>query len=110
MTTDKQRMANKHEAEVAGAFGGQVTPMSGAGWVSKNDVYTAFEQIECKATEAFSYSLRVGLLQELEKQALLSGKRMVLDIKFQPRGERPGRFVVLTEDDYLELSARAGER
>lgn len=106
MTTPKQRMANKHEAEVAEAFGGQVTPMSGAGWISKQDVRTDTELIECKATEAASYSVKFELLRALENNALLCGRRPILDIKFQPPGARPKRYVVVPEDDYLALRNR----
>ena len=81
--------------------------MSGAGWVSKHDVYTDGELVECKTTEAISYSLKLELLETLEREALLSGKWPVLDIKFEPRGKRPRRYVILTEDDYLALRERA---
>lgn len=110
MTTSNQRMSNKHEDEVAAEFGGQVTPMSGAGWVSKNDVRTERELIECKATTNLSYSVRYHLIEELERNALLAGKRMVLHVKLQPPGMRSKRLVVLTEDAYLELTNLAGER
>lgn len=103
MTTDRQRLASKHEAEVAQAFCGQATPMSGAGWVSKHDVHTDTELIECKATEAASYSLKLALLEELEKQGFLAGKRPVLSVKMAPVGRRARRFVVLPEDDYLTM-------
>src|SRR5260370_25098612 len=103
MTTANQRMSNKHEAEVAVAFGGYRTPMSGAGWVRKNDVHTATELIECKATESLSYSIKLSLLEELETQSLLASKPPVLDIKFHPLGKRPRRYVVVPEGDYLSL-------
>lgn len=110
MTTQNQRVANKHEAGVAAAFGGQVTPMSGAGWVRKNDVYTGFELIECKYTAAMSYSLKRELLQDIERAALLTGKRGLLHIKMEPSRFQAVRYVVLTEEDYLALSHKAGER
>lgn len=107
MTTHNQRIANKHEAEVAEAFGGQVTPMSGAGWVSKNDVRTDAELIECKTTASASYSVKLALLEELERNALLCGRNPVLNIKFEPPGKRPRRYVLVPEDDYLTLSFTA---
>lgn len=103
MTTDNQRRANKHEAEVAEAFGGQTTPMSGAGWVKKGDVHTEHELIECKTTEAASYSLKLELLRSLQREAYLAGKEPVLDIRFEPRGDYPSRWVVIPESYYLEI-------
>ena len=110
MTTANQRMSNKHEDEVAEAFGGQVTPMSGAGWVSKNDVRTDAELIECKATGNLSYTVRYRLMDELYRAGLQCSKRAVLHVKLAPGGMRPKRLVVLAEDDYLALSQKAGER
>lgn len=103
-------MSNKHEAEVAVAFSGYRTPMSGAGWVRKNDVHTAFELVECKATGNLSYSIKYALMDELNHQALLLGKRPLLHVKLIPGSMRAKRLVVLTEEDYLELSHKAGER
>lgn len=110
MTTYQQRMSNKHEDEVAAAFEGDVTPMSGAGWIRKGDIHTPIELVECKATEAKSYSLTLKLVEEVERLGLLAGKRGVLNVKLQPLGVRPRRFVVIPEEDYLELSSKAGER
>lgn len=109
MTTHNQRMANQHENEVADAFGGHVTPMSGAGWISKGDVRSRHEYVECKATEARSYSVSLKLLQDVQRQGLLCERIGVLNIKFMPFGTRPSRWVVLSEEDYLELRAKAGD-
>jgi hypothetical protein len=84
--------------------------MSGAGWVRKHDVYTRHELIECKATRAASYSLKLELLEEVERAGLMAGGRGLLDIKYEPQGKRPRRFVVLPEEEYLHLSRSAGER
>lgn len=109
MTTSNQRMSNKHEAEVAYAFGGDLTPMSGAGWIKKGDIHTDEELIECKATEKRSYSVSFKMLKDLQHEAIVASRIPVLDIKFQPPGERPRRYVVIPEEDYLELRDRAWE-
>ncbi len=109
MTTDKQRRSRIHENEVAGAFGGLVTPMSGAGWVRKQDVHTDSELIECKTTEAQSYTLNVHMLNELRREGFIAGKLSLLDIKFEPVSQRSSRWVVLHEEDYLELRDKAWE-
>lgn len=104
MTTDNQRRANRHEREVASVFGGQVTAMSGAGWVRKHDVHTDMEVIECKTTQAASYSVKISLLDELYQQAIQALKIPVLDIQFEERGHiAPSRWVVIPEIDYLDL-------
>jgi hypothetical protein len=107
---DRLRRARDHEAEVAEAFGGAVTPMSGAGWVSKQDVRTPHELIECKSTTSLSYSVRKAYWSELYRNGLLAGLRSLLNVKLEPRGMRETRLVVMDEEDYLELSRKAGER
>ena len=107
---DRLRRARKHEAEVAADFGGQVTPMSGAGWISKQDVRTPIELIECKDTAAGSYSVKRELVAELVRNGLLASLRPLLHVKLEPSQYQVTRLVIMTEEDYLALSRKAGER
>lgn len=89
----------------ARSYGGRATPASGSGDV-KGDVYTENELIECKHTERKSYSLKVADLLKLARQAIMVGRRMVLEVEFtDPMGLRPVRFVVLNKDEYTEMKA-----
>ena len=90
---------SKMERNTAARYNGRTTPQSGAGWVAKNDVRTFTESIECKTTKAASFSLKVSELKKADKTALLDGRRMVFEIQFEGRG----KYVVLNEEDYLEL-------
>lgn len=111
---DKKISASrKQEARIAKAFGGEVTPRSGAGPVKKGDIRTPTELIEAKTTAAGSYSLKLWDLNVAYHNALLTRKRMVFAIEFandSQSGLMDYDYVVLREDDYLELTQKAGER
>jgi hypothetical protein len=102
-----KKMADKHEAEVALAFGGRVTPGSGGGRIEEHglDVVTETELIECKATGHLSYSVAKALMNQVERSALLAGKRGLLNIKLDANNPHARRYVVLLEGDYLELAS-----
>lgn len=89
----------QQEKDTAARYAGRVTPGSGNGWVAKNDIRTETESIECKTTAAASYTLKYMDLWKAYKTALMDGRRMVFEIQFEKRG----RFVILAEDDYMEL-------
>lgn len=98
-----QRLARKQENLTAEKHGGQVTPASGSGRTVKNDVRNHEWSIEVKSTSALSYSLKAETLVLAEKHALVDGRRMALVVAFVGRMlARPRRYVVTTEDDFLE--------
>ena len=93
-----QKKAAKQEKRLAKAYGGQVTPGSGNGWVHKYDVKTPTLSIEAKYTDAKSYSLKVADLIKAEKIALIDGRDVIFTISFS--GEE---FVIIREADYRSL-------
>ena len=98
-----QRLARAQERKGAASYGARLTPMSGSGDV-KGDAESATEFIEFKHTERRSYSLKLLDLMKYARQAILAGKRMVIEIEFtQPDGTHPVRFVVLNKDEYIAL-------
>lgn len=98
-----QRLARQAEQETARLHDGRATPASGSGDKVKNDVRTPEWSIEVKSTSKLSYSLKVADLTVAVKQALMDGRRMAFVIAFLGGpGTRPGRYVVMTEDDFLE--------
>jgi hypothetical protein len=100
-----QRLARKQENLTAEKHGGQVTPGSGSGQTVKNDVRNVKWSIEVKSTANMSYSLRRDVLLQAEGNALADGRRMALVVAFvaKPGGyTRAQRYVVTTEDDFLE--------
>lgn len=96
----------KQERSTARRYGGRVTPGSGNQWHTKNDVRTGTESLECKTTKSAQFTLRRADLFTASRNALLDSRRMVFQIQFEKYRER---YVVLTEDDYLELRGNEAE-
>lgn len=101
---ERLRRSRKQEKRVARSLGGTVNPGSGNG-ARKNDVWTDTESVELKSTRAKSYSLKLDELGAAWIHAVSDNRRMAFGIEFviRERGIIPTRYVVLTEDDYLEL-------
>jgi hypothetical protein len=90
-----QVRSKRQEARLAKAYGGNVTPGSGNGWVQKNDVRTKTLSIEAKYTDAKSFSLKLADLLKAEKYALIDGRDTIFTVSFS--GEE---FAILREEDY----------
>lgn len=93
-----QKLADRQERKAAEAYGGKVTPASGAGWVHKGDVQTEDELIECKATGKTQITLKAEWLRKVFLEAAARLKRPVLE--FQLDGQE---YVVLTKHSYMEM-------
>lgn len=109
-----QRLARKEEQRTAELHGGRVTPASGSGPAVKNDVRNTGWSFEVKSTSKLSYSLRRDLIAQVEGNALADGRRMAMIVSFAPvtgtspgqYGNRARRYVLTTEDDFLEREHR----
>lgn len=98
------RIAVKQEKVTAVNHGGRGTPASGSGDV-KNDVRNDDFSFEVKFTTRKSYSLTYEALRTAERHALADGRRMAFVISFdQGLGKPPKRFVVLDENDFIEMT------
>lgn len=96
-----KRKSLRQEKRTADSYKGSITPMSGAGWVRKADVRTADLLIENKLKvnpNAKSYSVKADDLRTLTRNARFEGRIPVL--QFDLAGHR---YVVLNEDDFLEM-------
>lgn len=91
------RRSRKQELAGAKRFGGRVTPGSGNGWHTKNDVRTPDLSIEYKTTEKKSYSLKYDDLIKAERNALIDSGRQFLFIV-----ELGGREWVTMPIEYFE--------
>lgn len=100
-----KRKSMRQERAAAARFGATPTKGSGNGWRQKNDARTETESIEFKATNRKSYSLKLEDLDKAWREAVLDDRRMVFGLEFtSPEWlSSPKRYVVLTEDDYLEI-------
>lgn len=99
--TPAQKMSDAQEKRTAKTYGGTLNAMSGAGWMRKADVRTPDFMIENKtkmSLDAKSYSVKAVDLRDLTKRARLEGRIPLL--QFDLGGHR---YVVLNEDDLLEL-------
>jgi len=99
-TKDSQKQERRHASQ----YGGSVNSGSGNGWLRKGDVRTENELWELKITDAKSYSLKDAELQKNINHALLDGRIPIFLVQFKPTGNR---YVVMEENDYLELRERA---
>lgn len=96
--------SQRQERTLAKEVQGSVNAGSGNGWVRKGDVRSDKELWELKITSAKSYSLKYDELRKLFEQALMDGRIPIFLVEFMKQGES---FVVLTQDDYMELRERA---
>lgn len=96
--------SQKQEKQLAKRLDGSVNSGSGNGWVRKSDVRTDNELWELKITDAKSYSLKDVELIKNSNQALIDGRIPIFLIEFKGTGNR---WVILDENDYLDLRERA---
>lgn len=104
-----QRLARNAEHLTAQNNGGRVTPQSGSGQTIKGDSRNAEWVFEDKSTSGKTYSLNRDVLATTEKHALADGRKPALVVSFYPPRARPGppkRYVVISEDDFLELTQK----
>jgi hypothetical protein len=101
MRSESQKRSKKQEERTAKAYKGSRNVMSGAGWVRKADVRTEEFMIENKLKmdpDAKSYSVKAVDMRDLVKRARLEGRIPLLQIDLAGH-----RYVVLPEDDFLEI-------
>lgn len=66
---------------------------------AKGDLKSDAALIENKHTERASYSLKLGTLRKIEKEAAEIGRKPIMALQYEDGGE----YVILRERDYLEL-------
>lgn len=100
-----QRLGRAAERLTATNNRGRVTPQSGSGRTVKNDVRNGEWSFEVKSTSGKTYSISRDVLDAATQHALADGRRMALVVHFNAPRTAPGRarrFVVTSEDDFLE--------
>lgn len=101
MKSEGQKQSLKHEKRLAKAIGGSRNAASGALWHRKGDVRSEDLLIEHKWTGKKSFSLKSDILKKITREAILDGRMPVLGVHLD--GEN---YVILLEDDYLEMRDR----
>lgn len=105
MRSEGQKQSQKHERRLAKQFDGQRTAASGAFWQRKGDVRTPDLLIEHKWTGKKSFSLNADVLEKIVEEAILDYRTPVLGVSLNDKN-----YVLLTEDDFIELyEAARGE-
>lgn len=100
--------SQKQEQRVAKEVGGKVTPASGALWGLKGDVRADSILIECKYTDAQSYSVKSAVWKKIKNEALRDRFRIpVLNVKMPE-----ANLAIVDWDDFMYLfeATRAYER
>jgi hypothetical protein len=92
------KRSQKHEARLAEVINGKRNAGSGAFWSRKGDVRGADVLIEHKYTGKASFTVKAPVLEKIVKEAILEGRMPVLGISLNDEN-----YVLLTEDDFLEL-------
>ncbi len=98
----RTKQSRKQEQAAATRLGGNVTPGSGNGWATKNDVKTDDLSIEMKYTDKKSYSLKHDDLIKAERQALMDGGREFAFVVGFANGTRIVREYAVVSMDYFE--------
>jgi len=99
-----QRESKKHEDRLAGLVGGQRSAGSGAFWSRKGDVRSTDLLIEHKWTGKTSFTVKAAVLEKIVKEAILDNRTPVLGFSLNNEN-----YVMLTEDDFLELRSTLQE-
>jgi len=104
MRSEGQKQSKKHEARLAKLVDGKRNAGSGAFWSRKGDVRSADLLIEHKWTGKASFTVKATVLEKIVKEAILDYRTPVLGFSLNNEN-----YVMLTEDDFLELRQRLQE-
>lgn len=102
MKTEGQKQSQAHEKRIAKLTGGQTTAASGAFWSQKGDIRTSDMLIEHKWTGKQSKTIQAAELEKITKEAIMTGRTPVFGIHLNGKN-----YVILGEDDFLELKEHA---
>ena len=98
MKTEGKKQSLKHEKRIAKRVGGKTNAASGAFWSRKGDVRSDDLLIEHKWTGKQQTTIKSEVLKKIIREAILDGRMPVLGIHLD--GEN---YVILTEDDFIEM-------
>ncbi len=100
----QKRLSKRQEDRAAEDIGGRTQANSGATRLGGGgDVRGAELRIECKYTEAKSYSVKFSELEKLRKQAIKNLEQPVLQFAFKLPAGRFERYAVITWDSTIPV-------
>lgn len=91
------------EKRLAKAIGGSRRAASGAFWSGKGDIRAPGYLIEAKWTGAKQITVKSQVLEKIVTEAVIEGRTPVLAIELNRKN-----YVILVEDDFLEMRDRNG--
>lgn len=98
MKSKGQKESKRHEVRLAKKIGGKRNAGSGSFWTRKGDVRSDDLLIEHKWTGKASFTVKATVLEKIVKEAILDTRTPVLGFSLNNEN-----YVMLTEDDFLEL-------
>ena len=98
MKSEGQKQSQKHEKRLAKKVGGSKTAASGAFWSRKGDVRSHDLLIEHKWTGKKSFSIKATEVEKIVTEAIIDSRMPVFGISLNNKN-----YVLLTEDDFLEM-------
>ena len=104
MRSEGQKQSKKHENRLAKELGGQRVVASGAFWSRKGDVRMPDVLLEHKWTGKKSFTLKSDVLEKIVNEAIVESRMPILGISLNNEN-----YIVMTEDDYLEMRQRLEE-
>jgi hypothetical protein len=100
-----KKISRKREEEAAEQIGGRAHPASGAMWYKKSDFSNAFWNIEDKFTHEDKYSIKLDILNKIEKESLNINKTPALRFGFY----KYNKNYIVIEKKYFHFELDAKE-
>ena len=104
MKSKGQKESLKHEKRIAKKIDGKVTAASGAFWSRKGDVRSSDLLVEHKWTGKKTKTIKSEELKKITKEAMIDGRMPVFGLHLDGVD-----YVVLLEDDFLEMREKLGD-
>lgn len=99
-----RKKSQKQEKRVAKKVGGTTNSGSGSGWRRQNDVREDNVLWEMKRTDGKSISITLKDWEKLRMNAITEDRTPLMHLEIGTR-----RFVVMSEDDYIEMREGLGQ-
>jgi len=106
-TSEGYKHAPRQEKKLAGRVGGSVTPGSGNREVKGDVRVKSVIRLECKCTEAKSFTVTRAMVDAITEAAETSGELPVIQVEFLPIKGHPGGRLVICPDYVVDAILQA---
>ena len=108
-TSNGYKHAPKQERNLAKRVGGSVTPGSGNREVKGDVRVRSVIRLECKCTEAKSFTVTRAMVDAITEAAETSGELPVIQVEFLPIKGHPGARLVICPDYVVDSIIASSE-